>query len=251
MKRSAIRVGWCVAAAVLSAAAAADDAPVASLGGNVTLVSDDLFRGISQTDHRPAAQVGLEDDFASGAYVGGWASNVSWLSDTATSAQPVSNSLEVDAYAGWRGQLGPDWRGDAGLYEYAYPGHYPHGYTRPHTLEGYATLGWRALSLKYARSFGNLFGVAASHGSTYLEASWHQPLTRGWALAAHVGRQQVAGHPAAAYTEWKFGVSRDLGRGWSLALDWHATNARRALYRNAQGDYLGRSTVLASVAKAF
>ena len=251
MKRTAIGAGLCLAAIVLSGAAHADEAPAHALSGSVSLASDYRFRGLSQTDLRPAAQAGLEEDFSGGAYVGGWASNVSWLADTSTPAQPVSNSLEVDAYAGRRGQFGAGWRWDAGLCEYAYPGRYPHGYTRPYTLEGHAMLGWRTLSLEYARSFGNLFGVAASHGSDYLEVSWHQPLARGWVLAAHLGRQRVAGHAAAAYTEWKFGVSRDLGQGWSLALAWHATNARRALYSNTRGDYLGRAAALASVTRTF
>jgi len=46
-------------------------------------------------------------------------------------------------------------------------------------------------------------------------------------------------------------VCRTFGPGWSLALDWHDTNASRAAYTNPQGDYLGRATALLSIAKAF
>lgn len=252
MKRSGI---WCRAilptVVLLSCGAHADEAPVGALSGSATLVSDYLFRGISQTDHRPAAQLGLEYDSAAGWYLGGWISNMSWLSDTSTSAQPVSNALEFDAYGGWRGQFNTDWHGDAGLYAYAYPGSYPHGYTSPQTLEGYAWLGWKHLTLKYFRSFTNLFAVADSRGSEYVELSWHRPLTANWELAAHVGHQRVAGNAVASYSDWKLGITRNLPHGWSLALDWHDTNARRGAYTNLQGRYLGRATAMVSVAKAF
>lgn len=252
MKRSGV---WCRAvlfgAVLLSCGAHADETPAGTLSGSITVASDYLFRGISQTDRRPAAQLGVEYDRASGWYLGGWASNVSWLSDTSTSAQPVSNSLEFDAYAGWRGQFDADWRWDAGLYAYTYPGSYPHGYTRPQTVEGYVWLGWKTLTLKVFRSFTNLFGTADSHGSDYLELSWHQPLSPDWMLEAHVGRQQVAHHGSASYDDWKLGVTRTFGQGWSLALEWHDTDARRAVYTNAQGKYLGRATAVLSVAKAF
>lgn len=252
MKRSAIRAGIALlASAWLAAAAHADEAGASALSGNVTVQNDYLFRGISQTAHHPAVQAGLEYGAEAGGYVGAWASNVSWLADTSSAAQPVSSSLEFDAYAGWRGKLGGGWHWDAGLYAYAYPGSYPRGYTSPQTLEGYLVLGWQTLSLKYAPSFTNLFGVADSRGSSYLELSWHQPLTATWQLAAHLGRQRVAGHGAASYDDWKLGVSHDLGQGWSLALDWHDTNARRAVYTNAQGQYLGRATWLVGVAKGF
>lgn len=252
MPRSTLfRCASLFATCLLASPAMADESPAGAWSGSLSLTSDYLFRGISQTGHRPALQAGLEFDTASGWYLGGWGSNVSWLSDGSTAAQPVSNSLEVDAYGGRRGQFGDGWTWDAGLYAYAYPGHYPHGYTRPQTLEGYAALGWKTLTAKYSRSFGNLFGVAGSHGSDYLELAWLQPLGPDWSLAAHVGRQRVAGHATASYTDWKLGASRPLGSHWSLALEWHDTDARRGVYTNAQGDYLGRATAVVNLAKTF
>lgn len=251
MSRSACCLAILSTTLLCAFAAQADDAPASPWSGSLTVTNDYLFRGISQTDHRPAAQLGLEYDGAAGWYLGGWTSNVSWLSDTSTSTQPVSNSLEFDAYGGWRGQFDSDWHWDAGLYAYTYPGSYPHGYTSPQTLEGYAWLGWKHFTLKYFRSFTNLFGVADSRGSEYAELSWHQPLTANWSLAAHVGHQRVAGNAAASYSDWKLGVARNFAHGWSLALDWHDTNARRVVYTNPQGRYLGRATAMLSVAKAF
>jgi uncharacterized protein (TIGR02001 family) len=238
-------------ALVLAAAAHADETPASTWSGTLALTSDYRFRGISQTGGHPALQAGLEADLTGGWYLGGWGSNVSWLSASSTPAAPVSNSLELDAYAGRRGTFGSAGTWDVGLYAYAYPGHYPRGYTRPATQEAYAALGWKTLTLKYSRSFGNLFGVAASHGSHYLELDWQQPLAASWTLAAHLGRQTVAGHHAADYSDWKLGVSHAFAPDWTLALDWCDTNARRSAYTDTQGRYLGRATALLTVTRGF
>jgi uncharacterized protein (TIGR02001 family) len=235
----------------LAAVLATADAPAGTLAGNVALASDYLFRGLSQTGHRPAVQAGAEYEGAGGWYLGGWGSNVSWLSDGSTPARPVSSSVELDAWAGWRGSLGGDWRGDAGLYAYDYPGSYPHDYTQPRTLEGYAALGWKALTLKYALSFGNLFGVPGSRHSGYLDLAWSRALAPGWQFDAHVGRQRVARHGEASYTDWKLGVTRTLGRDWTATLAWYDTDARRAVYTDARGRYLGRATLVLGVSRTF
>ena len=244
----AITLALALAAAVPAAAAVA---PAATLSGSLTLTSDYLFRGISQTDRKPALQAGLEYDWTNGWYLGGWGSNVSWLADGSTPAQPVSNSLELDAYAGHRGSLGGDWSYDAGLYAYAYPGSYPHGYTHPQTLEAYGSLGWKSLKLEYNQSLGNLFGVPDSHGSRYARLSWHQPFATDWQASAHLGHQSVAHHASAGYSDWKLGVDRSINPHATVSLAWYDTDARRAVYSNAEGHYLGRATLLLSLAMTF
>lgn len=239
------------AALLLAVAVRADEAPAVTWSGSLALTSDYRFRGLTQTGGDPALQAGLETDFPGGAYVGAWTSNVSWLAASSTPAHPVSNSLELDLYAGRRGALGNGITWDAGVYAYAYPGHYPRDQPSPQTLEGYVALGWKTLTLKYSRSIGNLFGVAASRGSHYTETAWQQPLGATWALAAHLGHQDVAGHRAADYTDWKLGISHTWGTAWTIELDWCDTNARRAAYTDPQGRYLGRATALLTVTRAW
>jgi uncharacterized protein (TIGR02001 family) len=132
---------WILASAVTMGdpmAALADDSPVSKVIGSVSIASDYIFRGLSQTNRKPALQPSIEYDGASGWYVGAWASNVSWLSDVSTDDARVSNSVEIDGYAGYRGSLSPDWAYDVGLYTYYYPGTYPASFTRPYTTEAYA-----------------------------------------------------------------------------------------------------------------
>jgi uncharacterized protein (TIGR02001 family) len=219
--------------------------------GSAGVVSDYVFRGLSQTDRKPAVQAGVELDHASGWYVGGWGSNVSWLSDGSTPAAPVSSSVELDAYGGWRGSFDGGWNVDLGVYRYQYPGSYPPGFTLPHTTEGYAALGWKSVSLKYSYAFTDLFGYADSEHSGYLDLSWNQPLAPGWLLNAHVGHQHVENVSGASYSDWKLGVTRNLGSDWSVALGYFDSNARRSVYTNAHGHYLGRATAVLSVARSF
>ena len=70
--------------------------PEFTISGNFGLFSDYRFRGVSQTDKKPAAQGGFDLAHKSGIYVGTWTSNVSqW---TATGA-----SQEIDLYGGFKG----------------------------------------------------------------------------------------------------------------------------------------------------
>lgn len=78
--------------------------------GNVTLTSDYVFRGVTQTDGAPMVQGGFDwasDDF----YVGTWASGVDFGDGTST---------EIDFYGGWTPSVG-QFDLDIGAIYYAYP----------------------------------------------------------------------------------------------------------------------------------
>lgn len=240
----------CVGAVLASTVFAAGRAAAAT-SGTLALTSDYLFRGISQTNQEPALQGGIEYAHDGGFYVGAWGSNVSWLSDYSSAATPISSSIELDVYAGWRGNLGESLKLDAGVYSYYYPGDYPHGFVRPYTTEVYVGLSLGPAALKYYHSASNLFGFADSDGSGYLDASVNYEFSPGWLLNAHAGRQRVKGNSAASYTDWKLGLTRNFAQGWSLALAYADTDAERAVYTNAYGNFLGRSTGTLTLTKAF
>lgn len=223
--------------------------------GNFSLVSEYRYRGISQTNAKPAVQGGFDYAHASGLYVGTWASNVSWLSDGG--AGTVSNSLEWDFYGGYKGTVG-DFGYDVGLLQYYYPGTYPAGFTSPNTLEAYVAGSWKMLTLKYSHSIGNLFGAVDSKGSGYLDLTGNFDLGDGYALVAHVGHQSI---PAGggfsrgdrSYSDWKVGVTKDFaGVTWGLSyIDTTAKGDAGQFYRNAFNKDLGKGNVLLSVSKTF
>jgi len=219
---------------------------------NLTLASEYRYRGLMQTNGHPAIQGGFDYAHESGFYLGNWNSNISWLSDS--NAQ-VSAPIEMDFYGGFKNTFalaGLDWNYDLGVLQYYYPGDYPTGFTRPYTTELYAGIGSGPVSLKYSQALTNLFGFSGSKYSFYIDLSANVPLNF-WDLTfnAHVGYQKVQHVTDASYTDWKIGLTKDLGKGFALALAYIDTNASKSVYTNAGGRYLGRSTAWASLTKTF
>ena len=103
--------------------------------GNVGLYSQYVFRGISQTNEKPAVQGGFDLGHKSGFYVGTWASNISWISTDIRSPhrRRASSSMEWDFYGGYKGSLPADFGYDLGVLYYWYPGTYPSGFTQRRT----------------------------------------------------------------------------------------------------------------------
>lgn len=81
--------------------------------GNVQVVTDYRFRGLSLSAGDAAVQGTINVNHSSGLYIGGWASS---LEDT-----PVYGSMELDLYAGWTGQIASGLTADVGLLYYVYP----------------------------------------------------------------------------------------------------------------------------------
>jgi uncharacterized protein (TIGR02001 family) len=103
----------------------------AEVSGEVAIVSDYVFRGLSQTNEKPALQAGLTWEHESGFYIGTWGSSISWLSD---SDPDVSSQVEIDVFAGYAGEFGESGVGyDVGVLHYWYPGRYPAGFNSPDT----------------------------------------------------------------------------------------------------------------------
>src|SRR6187431_3247593 len=97
-------------------AAPAPAAPASpwTVTGNAGLFSDYTFRGISQTNQKPAFQGGIDVAHASGFYAGNWNSNVD-------SAMLNGASIEMDFYGGYKATVG-DFGIDVGAIYYYYPG---------------------------------------------------------------------------------------------------------------------------------
>lgn len=100
-------------ALVAAASAAPAFAQEVTISGNVALVTDYAFRGVSQTDLSPAVQGGFDVALGdSGVYVGTWASNINFGTGGA--------NLELDVYGGYKFALGPVAM-DVGVIGYLYP----------------------------------------------------------------------------------------------------------------------------------
>jgi uncharacterized protein (TIGR02001 family) len=213
-----------------AAAPAAAAEPASPLSFNVGVVSDYLFRGVSQTHGKPALQGGIDYAHPSGFYVGAWGSNITWVKDWLGKGR-----IEVDVYGGFKQTVG-DFSYDVGYITYNYPGHgseSPGNLANPNTQEIYVSGGYKWLSAKYSYAtsshfigwYGGQNFDQKTRGSDYLELNANYDLGDGWTLIGHTGHQRVKDLSLANYTDWKIGATKDVGFG-VVGLAYSDTNAK-------------------------
>ncbi len=232
--------------------ALAADAPPYTITSNVSLVSDYLYRGISQTGAQPALQGGFDYAHASGAYAGVWGSNISWLSDAGGADNA---SVELDTYFGFKSSFAKDFTYDVGFLRYNYPGSYGVGLTKADTDEIYGAVGYKWVTLKYSHSLGDTFGVADARGTNYvaLSASYPVPDT-GITLGAAYGKQTYKGVNAGTgatsltYSDYKLSATKDFS-GFVLGLAYSSTDAEAAY--TILDNELGKDTAVLSLTRSF
>ena len=255
-------------AAAPAAAEAAKPEPDWTFSSNIGLYSQYVFRGITQTDEKPAVQGGFDLGHKSGFYVGTWASNVSWISDLVPPPNSVSASMEWDFYGGYKGSLPADFGYDLGVLYYWYPGDYgnaPPGYTKPSTTELYGALTWKFLSLKYSWSANNqTFGIPDSRGSSYLDLTASYDVVDKVndaigkvTLFGHLGHQWFTGNTTPSfsnsnynYGDWKVGASTEV-YGVTVGIYGTGTNAQDQYWTNIYGKNTSRGQFVGFIQKTF
>ncbi len=254
-----------LAALAVPGVAMAADAPEHTVTSNIGLVSNYLYRGISQTGGEAALQGGFDYAHASGVYAGVWGSNVSWIGPLLGAS---NSSLELDTYAGYKGGFAGDFSYDVGYLRYNYTGVYPPtSTTKADTDEIYGALGWKWVALKYSHSLGDTFGMDKASGTSYVELNASYPIAdMGITLGAHYGKQTYKGTVAdaletagtsATYSDYKLSASKDFS-GYVVGLAYSSTNSPEGLgkFNNvvlADGSNIdnGKATAVLSLTRAF
>lgn len=141
--KTSMKLILCTNLALLSTAAAAPalaQSPAPTVEGNIALVSDYRFRGVTLSDKSIAVQGGLDLALESGFYAGLWGSSI----------EPVGSSeLELDLYAGYGGETQSGLSYDVGVLVYTYPDQEDAAYTEI----------YGSLSRTYGQ-FSNTLGIA-------------------------------------------------------------------------------------------
>jgi uncharacterized protein (TIGR02001 family) len=266
-----------VAAAMPVSLLAADAAPAEAKSphtftGNVGLFSQYIFRGLTQTNRKPAIQGGFDYAHEAGFYAGIWGSNISWITDSF--GVGGSYSAEFDTYLGWKWSLPQDFGIDLGFLRYNYPGTtpplgFPAGTAKADTNELYVAGSWKWITLKYSYSLGDTFGIKDARGSSYIDLTAAVPIAdSGFTITGHVGHQKYDGTNAPLwagsgctqsclnYTDYKLGVNKEwwglnFGLMWTKADTKGLSPAGSAVYNNNYGRNIGDSTVTVSVQKTF
>jgi uncharacterized protein (TIGR02001 family) len=219
-------------------------APASSLSFNVGAVSDYRYRGISQSRLQPALQGGLDYADKSGFYVGAWGSSIKWIKDI-----PGGDaSIEVDLYGGYKGAVG-DVAYDVGFLRYEYPSNNLPVSANTNEVYGAATFG--PVTLKYSHAISNLFGVANSKNSYYLDLSGTFDLGSGFSLVPHVGYQSIKNNTTLSYTDYSLTLGKDLGNGLSATAAVVGTDADKTLYVTPAGKFTGKSGLVVGLKYAF
>jgi uncharacterized protein (TIGR02001 family) len=233
-------------------ALAEDAAPAApyTITSNVGITSDYTFRGISQTFREPAIQGGFDFVHSNGLFLGTWASNIS-------GNQYTNANMEWDWYGGYTGKVNDDLSYTVGVIDVIYPG----GKTsiappnkKWDTTEVNIGATWKGLNVKYSQTLTDWYGIdtagfspvlwkatdtaatgatgattansatANSRGSGYLEANYSYELPGKVVVSAHAGHQKIKNFDLLSYTDYKLGVTKDVG-GYVLGAAYTKTNA--------------------------
>jgi len=176
------------------------------LSGNVAIVSDYRFRGVSLSGGDLAVQGGIDLAHESGFYAGTWASSID---DGGTD---LLGDVELDLYAGWSGEVSDGLTLDAGLLYYLYPTENL-GFDTDY-LEPYASLGFTLGPAEATVGAAYAFDQDALGGNdnlyVYTDLGVGIPNTP-ISLSAHLGYTHgVLAPPLLA------GTGDDSGLDWSL-----------------------------------
>jgi uncharacterized protein (TIGR02001 family) len=193
---------------VLSARAQDSGLP-GTLSGNVSLTSDYVFRGYTQTQSDPALQAGVTWALPSDFYVGAWGSNVDF--------NPGDKSdLEVDLTAGYAATI-DQFSYDVGVIYYAYPD--ARSGLNYDYWEGAVKLAYNFDSLTWTAGF---YYTPDNFGGTkdgaYITTGLKLPFSEGWMIDGNLGRAEVNPAYGADYFDWNVGLT--------YALPWFDANLR-------------------------
>lgn len=268
MRKTILTLSVAAALAAPTLAAAADPSPVT---GNMSIVSDYRFRGISQTYLGPAIQGGIDYAHPSGIYIGNWNSNV------ASQVFTGGSGIEMDFYGGWKKSFGDIGIDLGAIYYYYHNAEFDGGAGKADfdNFEIYAGASWKWLSAKFYYALSDYFGLASeqsaggywvnrdtgallgstsgSDGTWYLDLSATIPMTKELSIVAHFGMLEVNSYSELDYKDWKLGVTYDLN-GWLLGAAYVDSDADKGWYYTggAKGNKsTGDATIVFSVLKTF
>jgi uncharacterized protein (TIGR02001 family) len=213
--------------------------PEHTFSGNIGVASSYIYRGLNQSDYKPAIQMGLDYSHASGFYLGAWGSSIRWLKDFGVS----SGNAEIDLYGGYKGSVG-DFGYDVGVLHYQYTGSPPAGGVNPDTTEIYVAGTYKWATLKYSHSLTDTFGVFDSKNSYYVDLTATIPVIDNVSMIAHVGYQGFKGpfKDLASYTDYKVAGVYDFGNGLTIEGGVTGTDADKAGYTPPGKKFTGKTT---------
>ena len=184
------------------------------LAGYLTLTSDYVWRGVTQSDGNPAAQFGLDYNLDNGWYAGIWAATVD-ISNGPTRQRDA----QVNYYAGYSRNLPGNWTLGGHVVAYTYPGadsDVDYDYNEYSLSASFQDQLWVEFSYS-----DDLYNTGES--TRDLEIYFEQPIVGSWMLGGGAGYYDVADTFGSGYGYWQIGVTRTIGV-LDVDLRFHDTN---------------------------
>jgi uncharacterized protein (TIGR02001 family) len=182
-------------------AAQAEDEEGWWYAGNVTLTSDYVFRGVSQTDEDPALQSGLEIGHSMGFYAGAWASNVDFDA-------PDGIDNEVNLYAGWVFAFADESELDVQWVRYIYPGaRTGFGINYNELIATYSFVDYFSATVAWTNDF-----LRTDESAFYYRLGAEVPMGDSeFNLTAGAGYNDISNAAGSDYWDFQLGVYRSWG----------------------------------------
>ena len=244
--------------------APAEEVPAITITPNIGIVSDYLFRGISQNNKQAALQGGIDVAFKEGFYVGTWASQVSkWT------AGPKGDGYELDLYGGYKTEVSGVGV-DVGVITYNYPGS-KSGYADgtdylANTQEAYVGLTYGPATFKTSYVLGKHYfastssASASAKGTLYYDLTVAQEIMPKLTASAHAGytdyKESATSYGKFSYADYNVGLTYDY-EGFLLGAKYYFNNTKAGTENYASATSVGeksnlyKNTLVFSVLKAF
>jgi uncharacterized protein (TIGR02001 family) len=228
-----------------SFAMAEEKKPDNELSFNIGATTDYRYRGISQSGLDPALQGGA--DFVNnptGLYAGTWLSTIKWVKDSGGG----NKNVEVDLYAGKKGDIGGGFSYDVGGLYYWYPDN--NLSTNANTFELYGKVGYGPAYVKYSNALTNTFGVPDSKNSGYLDVGADS-------CQAEVNADKFLGYADLVIGIAEIGIvlehlmARVQVQCIAAAEIDVGTDADKTLYRTPSGSFTGKTALVLTATKTF
>lgn len=177
------------------------NSPAADFGGYLTLTTDYVKRGVTQSDSNAAIQIGAEAGFDNGLFFGAWGSTID-----IGNGPSRQRDVEVNYYAGYVFDIASDWQISVGAVAYNYPGqsgNVDYNYEEYSLGGNYNDRVW--LELAYSP---DLYNTGQSSINVDLFAEW--PINNIWAIGGGAGHYDTSNLTGSAYQYWQLGMTASL-----------------------------------------
>lgn len=173
----------------------------ADFSGYVTLTSDYVRRGVTQSDGNPAFQIGTDFNFENGIYLGAWGSTVD-----ISGGPSRQRDIEVNYYVGYVFDASKFWQLSVGAVAYSYPGqtgNVDYDYEEYSLGGNFKDRVW--LEVAYSP---DLYNTGLSSTNVDLFAEW--PIDSVWAIGGGAGYYDTSNLTGSSYRYWQLGVTASL-----------------------------------------